>query len=249
MFAMPMQIDGVGPVDIVLGSKGPGAKVGWLQAPVMPNLAAWKWNPISDAGWIMSLHQHDIDRDGDQDIVLSDRKGKQSGCYWLENPGLAGELTSSWRRHPIVGVGAEVMFMDIADIDGDSLQDVVTAVRGGDIHLAMRRPGKSPTWDYATIQMPEGVGTGKAVGVSDINNDGQADLVVTCENAFDKIGVFWLQKDRDSQWKPHDISGSMYGTKFDRIEFLDLDQDGDQDMITCEERDNLGVIWYENPTR
>ena len=27
----------------------------------------------------------------------------------------------------------------------------------------------------------------------------------------------------------------------------DLDDDGDLDVITCEETSNLGVIWYENP--
>jgi len=31
--------------------------------------------------------------------------------------------------------------------------------------------------------------------------------------------------------------------------FADLDGDGAVDVITCEERDNLGVIWYENPSR
>ena len=28
-----------------------------------------------------------------------------------------------------------------------------------------------------------------------------------------------------------------------------LDADGDLDVLTCEERKNLGVIWYENPSR
>jgi hypothetical protein len=50
-------------------------------------------------------------------------------------------------------------------------------------------------------------------------------------------------------WLPHEISGRKEGIKFDRIELLDLDADGDLDVITCEERDNLGVIWYENPTK
>ena len=28
---------------------------------------------------------------------------------------------------------------------------------------------------------------------------------------------------------------------------IDLDGDNDLDVLTCEERHNLGVIWYENP--
>lgn len=45
------------------------------------------------------------------------------------------------------------------------------------------------------------------------------------------------------------VSGKEIGEKFDRIELLDLDGDGDPDLLTCEERENLGVIWYENPSR
>ncbi len=48
--------------------------------------------------------------------------------------------------------------------------------------------------------------------------------------------------------KDNDIAGRV-GTKFDLIELLDLDQDGDLDVITCEEVENLGVVWYENPAR
>ncbi len=47
---------------------------------------------------------------------------------------------------------------------------------------------------------------------------------------------------------PHPISGPQ-GIKFDLVKLLDLDGDGDLDVLTCEERDNLGVIWYENPLR
>ena len=46
----------------------------------------------------------------------------------------------------------------------------------------------------------------------------------------------------------HDIAGPP-GTKFDRMELVDLDLDGDLDVITCEEAENLGVIWYENPVQ
>ena len=32
------------------------------------------------------------------------------------------------------------------------------------------------------------------------------------------------------------------------VQLFDIDRDGDLEVITCEERDNLGLIWYENPT-
>ena len=60
--------------------------------------------------------------------------------------------------------------------------------------------------------------------------------------------MVWLDRNSAGETVEHDISGAD-GIKFDRIELLDLDADGDLDVITCEERDNLGVIWYENPTR
>jgi len=49
-------------------------------------------------------------------------------------------------------------------------------------------------------------------------------------------------------WKEHRVSGPE-GIKFDRIELLDVDGDGDLDLITTEERALLGVVWYENPSR
>ncbi|HBM76648.1 MAG TPA: VCBS repeat-containing protein, partial [Verrucomicrobiales bacterium] len=39
------------------------------------------------------------------------------------------------------------------------------------------------------------------------------------------------------------------GSKFDLIELIDLDEDGDLDVVTCEELAGLGLIWYENPSR
>jgi len=51
--------------------------------------------------------------------------------------------------------------------------------------------------------------------------------------------------------KCNDITG-MEGIKFDLIQFIDLDGDGDLDVINTEEATGgkgLRVVWYENPTR
>lgn len=62
----------------------------------------------------------------------------------------------------------------------------------------------------------------------------------------------FVDLNRDNM-KATGISGPE-GVKFDRIELVDLDRDGDLDILICEEhhvvgekRMGLGVIWYENP--
>ena len=67
-----------------------------------------------------------------------------------------------------------------------------------------------------------------------------------------KPGITWLKK-IEGKWKAFDLGGPK-GTKFDRIELLDVDRDGDLDVITCEKNAGaksmgLGLIWYENPTK
>lgn len=248
MFALPLQLDGQHGLDLVLGAKGPGAQVGWLEAPPNPrDLAAWQWRPLRDAGWIMSLIAHDVDGDGDPDIVFSDRKGPRSGVFWLENPGPGPALARPWREHPIGAAGTEVMFITLADLDGDGLTDVLAAVRGHDVLFLRRSARTPPAWESFPIPLPPGTGTAKAVSVGDIDLDGKPDIVLTCEASRGKSGVIWMER-RGAGWSGYDISGPT-GAKYDLVKLLDLDGDGDLDALTCEEAEGLGIIWYENPTR
>ncbi len=250
MFAVPMDVDGKNGLDIVVGSKGGGAAVGWLQAPSdARKVDQWKYHRLSKAGWIMSIQAHDMDDDDDFDLLVSDRKGAARGVYWLENPG--SQLTNSgaeWPRHAIGGADREVMFLTRNQLHGTDRWDVLAAVRGKGISVFSGNA--SGAWTGVEISMPPGCGTGKGVAVGDVNLDGRKDVVFTCENAKgDLSGIRWLMKNSQSgAWSDHEISGG-HGVKFDRVELIDLDADGDLDVLTCEERVNLGVIWYENPTR
>jgi hypothetical protein len=251
MFSLPMQVDGRGGVDLVAAAKGNDAEIGWFESPQDPRkLADWKWHPIYKAGWIMSLFARDMDGDRDLDLLTTDRKGGNRGCRWLENPGPGDAQKQLWKSHLIGGADREVMFMTPTDLDRDGRLDVLAAVRGGD--LLFLRQVTPISWDAHTIRMPSETGTGKGVAVADIDLNGTLDIVFSCENSGGKSGVMWLSR-RKSQpstsgnWIAHEISGRKQGVKFDRIELVDFDGDGDFDVLTCEERDNLGVVWYENP--
>lgn len=254
MFCLPMEIDGVNGVDLIAGSKHPDGVIGWLRSPESPRrMDDWTWYPWFDATWIMSLEAIDMDGDGDLDLLASDRKTDRSGCLWLENPGrdVMREFPErKWKEQRIGARGAEVMFLDYADVDRDGLEDVIVPVRGGPMLWHRRLDASGTRWETHEIAMPPRVGTGKSVRVTDLDGDGRSDLVVSCENATDgKSGLFWLSAEGEpgeTEWRYHEISGSE-GVKFDLVQLVDLDGDGDLDVVTCEERDQLGVIWYENP--
>ena len=260
MFALPMQVDsrrgrGRG-LDLVCGSKGEGAAVVRWESPANPrDLAAWTPHEIVPAGWVMSLLPDDIDGDGDLDVVVSDRKGPNRGCWWLENPMRASAPSSGpWERHPIGGQGLEVMFMAAGDVDGDGRSDLAAAVRRDDLLIFRRDDSDPAAWTTIPVGMPPETGGGKGLAIGDIDQDGRADLVFSCEGAEGRHGVMWLSRQDDSPlesatWTAYPVSGIDEGVKYDLVELLDLDGDGDLDILTCEERDNLGVIWYENPGR
>lgn len=255
MFTLPLQVDDCGGIDLIVASKSRGASVGWLQSPKTPrDLAAWKYRKLYAAGWIMSLCLVDLDADGDKDVIASDRKGVNRGVLWLENPGPQNAATGHpWTEHRIGATGREVMFLDVADLDSDGLIDVAIAVKPADIVLLRQSSKGGKTWTSQVVSLPEkDVGTAKAVRVADIDGNGRWELVFSCEHANEgRSGVVWLERNdsiSENAWSTHDISGAD-GIKFDLLQTLDLDHDGDLDVVTCEEAANLGVFWYENPAK
>jgi len=248
MYAAPMQVDGKHGADLIAGGKGPGAAIGWLEAPADPRkVADWKWHPLREAGWIMSVYTVDMDGDRDLDILFSDRRGAHSGVYWLENPGSgSGRQSQPWAEHPVGAAGREVMFVDYADADGDGLPDVAAAVKPREVHILKRLDRTGRNWRTRAVAIPPVTGTAKSARVADIDSDGSLDLVYSAEQTPKGLsGVIWMPLGGGAA---RDISGPE-GEKYDIVELIDLDGDQDPDVLTTEENHGLGVIWYENPGR
>jgi hypothetical protein len=68
------------------------------------------------------------------------------------------------------------------------------------------------------------------------------------------MGTYWLEYQKspfENEWNVHRIA-SPQGIKYDLVHLLDLDGDGDLDVLTNEEKQDehgLGVFWYENPAK
>ena len=177
MFCEPAQIDERYGVDLVAGAKGDNGQIGVLLAPSNPrNVSAWIWHPLASAAWIMSIIPTDMDADGDIDILYTDRKGDDRGCYWLENPG-PGAVLAAWRRYEVGTSSAELMFMDMGDLGDDGESDIVVATdRRELIHFTSLGDPRVP-WLATPETWSTLFGTGKGVRIADIDLDGSYDLV------------------------------------------------------------------------
>lgn len=274
MFAQALDLDGRPGLEIVAGSKrvfetSEPASVSWFAAGPDPrDPDGWTRHEITPAGWIMSLELRDMDGDGNLDLVISDRRagGLQQGARWLRHPGVGSAgLAQEWQSFSIGGQGEEVMFLDFADLDGDGLEDILIPLlrpSPSDAWIFARRRSVDGTrWDGHEIAYPGpdliagGTGDGKAILVADLNGDGMLDVVSSHGRAFPPIqGLIWMTHGGDplgGTWTAFPIAGPE-GEKFDRIVALDVDGDGDLDLITTDEDESLdenglGVVLYLNP--
>ena len=238
MFAAAAQLDGRHGVDLVLGGRTGGGSgrstLGWLEAPAAArDGAGWRWYPLLEMGWTMTLQIEDMDGDGDTDILYSDRTGATRGVYWLENPGAARVSPGSgWTRH---GVGAtdehQIMFLYSGDVDGDGRRDIAVGIerervdakdpdRYSQLRWLRREDRSGDRWTEHVLALPGNIGNIKGVAIGDLDRDGRADIAVSCENATgERRGVFWLRQPERATggaWAARDISGAP-GIKFDLI--------------------------------
>jgi hypothetical protein len=179
----PIDIDADGIDEVMLGSKSNGF-IGYLKAPSADPLdaAQWTYYEIKPATvstqWIMSLEPINANDDGLTDILFTDRTGKVGV---LVNPGPGPAQTQPWVYKQITALGgpAQVRFGDVADMNGDGLDDVVVAVYQG-VRVFIRQPGVPWSWASHFYGMPvefAGTQTKDAKGI-DIDGNGVRELML-----------------------------------------------------------------------
>ena len=186
-------VDGDGNLDIL-------AQNGWFRQPTnaVTSNARWQFFPVPfAAAGGAEMYAYDVDGDGDNDVITS-LAAHEFGLAWYEQTRDGKEI--KFQQHLIMGSKPEenaygVLFSELhsvqlADIDGDGLKDIVT----GKTYWSHHR--QSPMWDAGAVvywfklnRTADGVdwipyradddsGIGRQVITKDLNQDGWLDIVL-----------------------------------------------------------------------
>jgi putative membrane-bound dehydrogenase-like protein len=174
-------------------------KDGWYQQPAsLDGDPAWEFHTaaFAQAGGA-EMYAYDVDGDGDNDVITSLR-AHEFGLAWYEQ--LRDGDKRVFRPHLILGstpaenkygvLFSELHSVQLADIDGDGLKDIITGKTYWSHHT------QSPMWDAGAVvywfklsRGPDGVdwipyqadgeaGIGRQIVLHDLNGDQLPDIVV-----------------------------------------------------------------------
>ena len=168
---------------------------GWWEQPAKVDGTPWKFHKAPFGAGGAQMYTYDVDGDGDNDVITS-LAAHGYGLAWIEQT-----APGKWKQNTIINSKPEdspfgVKFsqlhaIDLADIDGDGLLDIVTGKRfwahgpKGDQEPGApavlywfeltRKGGKA---EYIPHRIDDNSGVGTQVAAGDVNGDGLLDIVV-----------------------------------------------------------------------
>ena len=190
----------------------------------------WQWQMVVTSGSDEGIGVGDIDGDGDLDLAFGDITEGQvehpTILDWAENP---GSLESEWKRHNIGSTEHAIDRVEVADMNGDDLLDVIVSEE--------RYPGEEPDahlwWFEATDdgwkrhQVVQQYSMNN-LDVGDVDKDGDMDLVTNMHKGESLATQVW-ENNGSGQFTRHvvDTGKEMHLG----AQFIDIDGDGDLDIV------------------
>lgn len=187
---------GVGDIN---GDKRPDVLIrgGYWEAPADPRQPNWKFVPKNFGDEAAQMYVYDVDGDGLNDVLSS--SAHKIGIWWHQQ-----QKDGSFVTRTIDGSFSQSHALELVDINGDGLKDLVTGKRfwahgpNGDINpndpavvvwFELRRKGKEVSWVKHEIDNDSGVGTQFAI--ADLNGDKRPDIITSNKKG---VHVFVQQK-------------------------------------------------------
>ncbi len=231
-------LDGDGYADLLAASAA-GGGLYWYQYP------HWTKHRIADGTFTTDMAVGDIDGDGYEDVIIP----SDAGLLWFRNPLHAGgDPTGPWQFINVSPEGANMHDVELGDLDGDGLLDIVTRHQSGfgrrmgnQIHLWQQVTPLE--WDHRTFDCPHGEG----MALLDLNGNGRPDVVIGgrwYENPGDNPHRDWIEhlympaEDFNSHWTNGDVV----------VKVGDLNGDGLIDLVLSPAEGGGRLSWFEAPS-
>ena len=249
-------IDGDGLADIVAGlrqgtKEGDGMEIVWWKNPGSGE-GNWKHHSLGNTTFDADrIVVSDINGDGKADVVVTEERypgpDPDAGLYWYEQP---AEVTqNNWNRHTVV-IQYSLNNLDVADMDSDGDQDIITAEHKGP-HLRLQIWKNDGKGNFAEKLVDQGKESHLGARVADLNGDGALDIVSI---GWDKYQHLHLWRN-DGQaigerlkWehlssKAGDFLAPEVGSQSSTLVF-DIDKDGKDEMVVAGWGET-SMVWYK----
>ncbi len=179
------------------------------------------------------VEARDIDNDGILDLITS------AGSEILFFKGLGN---GNWDTEKLIAPdGGRIFFFE--DISGDGLEDIVYLSSA--MNRLVYRTQSSGVNFSTTIEVDE-IGGYRAVVLSDIDNDGDVDIITDRDRGFGstrEIELVWFEN-KQSAFLEEPIILSIIDRSSDEMIASDFDNDGDIDIVAAKGSDQIAV--FEN---
>ena len=208
----------------------------WFEAPSWKQhlIHADTLNPVPGYSTTFLNFCMDVNNDGRVDLIRFDQPG--GICAWYENP---KDENTIWKMH-IILKSAGIETPAFADVDNDGRMDLICNDTLTKEVIWLKSPvGKNDTtWQRFIISSDKQRATNRythGLGWGDVNKDGRNDVIIKCG---------WWQCPIDAKTNNWQFHPADFGEDCANMFVLDVDEDGDQDIISSSAHD-YGIWWYE----
>ncbi len=254
-------MDGDGLLDIVAGQRegekeGDGMEILWWKNPGN-NEGNWKNFSLGNTKFDADrIEVADMNGDGKSDVVITEERSPgpepDASLYWFEQP---SDITlENWKRITVT-TQYSLNNLDVADMDGDGYNDIITAEhKGPDPKLQIWK--NDGNGNFKVIQVDHGKESHLGAQVADLNGDGALDIVSI---AWDKHQYLHLWRNdglaastsagERIKWEHYssdhgDFVAPEVGEQATML-LLDIDKDGKDEIIVGGWGDT-SVVWYKH---
>jgi len=253
-------LDGDELPDIVAGLRqgtreGEGMELAWWKNPGK-GAGNWDHYPFGKTKFDADrIAVADINGDGKQDVVVTEERSPgpdpDAGLFWFEQP--RDSIRKQWIMHHVV-TQYSLNNLDVADMDGDGDNDIITAEhKGPDPKLQIWvNDGKG---NFNVKLVDHGKESHLGARVADFNADGAKDIVSIAWDRYqylhlwrnDGLAVSGFSKER-VKWKHVSTANNSFpapdvGNQSATLVF-DIDKDG-KDEIVIAGWGETSMVWYK----